>query len=180
MERVRFIFLVLAVLFVPTQYLYSNNGQVEILTRSNNFSLFEENGKVGLKNEAGEILIPATYDAIGWSDGKLSIVDKVVGYRSGGLWGLISTSNKLVTPAEFLELKRGEGSFLVAQKKSLSQRPSFGVISTSGKTIIPFQYDGLQLSNMRAVVMSRSGTQFLFGLCDLSHNILIPLKYQNI
>lgn len=180
MERVRLIFLGLAVLFVPTQYLYSNHGQVENVIRSSDFSLFEENGKVGLKDEAGEILIPATYDAIGWSNGKLSIVDKVVGYQVHGLWGLISTSNKRITPAEFLELKPGEGSFLVAQKKSLSQRPSFGVINTSGKIIIPFQYDGLHLSNMRAVVMSRSGAQFLFGLSDLSHKILIPVKYQNI
>lgn len=180
MERVRLIFLGLAVLFVPTQNLYSKHGQAEFVTRSTNFSLFEENGKVGLKNEIGEILIPATYEAIGWSNGKLSIIDKVVGYQSGGQWGLISTSNKRITPAEFLELKPGEGSFLVAQKRSLSQRPSFGVINTAGKIVIPFQYDGLRLANMRAVVMTRSGTQFLFGLTDLSHKILIPLKYRNI
>jgi hypothetical protein len=181
MERVSFIFSWVAVFFVSTQNIYGNPGSVEKVIRSNNFTRFEENGKVGLKDEEGQILIPASYDAIGWSNGKLSIVDKVVGYQSEGLWGLISTSNKLVTPAEFLELRPGEGSFLVAQKKStLSQRPSFGIINTSGKIIIPFQYDGLQLSSMRAVVMSRSGTRYLFGLIDLSYKILIPLEYQSI
>ncbi|MEX2230913.1 MAG: WG repeat-containing protein [Cyclobacteriaceae bacterium] len=154
---------------------------VENVIRSTTFTVFEENGKVGLKDEEGQILIPATYDAIGWSNGKLSIVDKVVGYQSNGLWGLINTSNKQVTPAEFLELRPGEGSFLIAQKKSsLSQRPSFGIINTSGKTVILFQYDGLHLSNMRAVVMSRSGTKYLFGLIDLSHKVLIPIQYQSI
>ena len=181
MERVCLIFLWLAVLFVPTHNIYSHAPGGEDPVRSLNFSRFEENGKVGLKNEAGQILIPATYDAIGWSNGKLSIVDKVVGYQSNGLWGLIHTSNKLITGAEFLELKPGEGSFLIAQKKStLSQRPSFGVVSTSGKIIIPFQYDGLHLSNMRAVVMSRSGVRYSVGLIDLSGKVLIPLQYQRI
>ena len=180
MERVRLVFL-LAVAVISTQDLFGNHRMVESVARSNNFTLFEENGKVGLKDEAGRVLIPASYDAIGWSNGKLSIIDKVVGYQSDGLWGLIHTSNKVITPAEFLDLQPGEGSFLIAQKKSpLSQRASFGIINTSGKAIIPFQYDGLQLSNMRAVVMSRSGTRFLFGLTDLSHKILIPLEYQRI
>ena len=181
MERACLFFTWLVVVFIPACSLYSNPATTEPPARSKEFSLFEENGKVGLKDEAGRVLIPATYDAIGWSNGKLSIVDKVVGYRVKELWGLINTSNRVVTPAEFGELKPGEGSFLVAQKKSaLSQRPSFGVINTSGKTIIPFQYDGLRLSNMRAVVMSRSGIRFHFGLIDLANRVLIPLQYQKI
>jgi hypothetical protein len=181
MERVRSIFLWVVVVLIPSQNVQGNDPVNENEIRSENFSLFEENGKVGLKDEEGQVMIPATYDAIGWSTGKLSIVDKVVGYKSNGLWGLIQTSNKVITPAEFLDLKPGEGSFLIAQKRSpLSQRPSFGVINTSGKIVIPFEYDGLQLSNMRAVVMSRAGAKFLFGLTDLSHKVLIPLEYQSI
>lgn len=179
MERVRIIFLWMAAVLITSHNVRGYDPAVENESRSENFTLFEENGKVGLKDEAGKVMIPAIYDAIGWSTGKLSIIDKVVGYKSNGLWGLIQTSNKVITPAEFLHLKPGEGSFLVAQKRSaLSQRPSFGVINTSGKTVIPFLYDGLQLSNMRAVVMSRSGAKFLFGLTDLSHKVIIPLQYQ--
>ncbi len=179
--RVRFSLLWLAVLFVSAENTYSKNFPNTDVIRSTDFSLFEENGKVGLKDQEGEILIPATYDAIGWSNGKLSVVDKVVGYQSNGMWGLIHTSNRLVTAPEYLDLTPGEGSFLVAQKKSdLTQRPSFGVINTSGKVIIPFIYDGLKLSNMRAVVMSRSGTKFQFGLVDLSHKIIIPVQYQRV
>ena len=181
MERVRIIFLWVAVLFVPAESLFANDFFSKDPVRPDQFLLFEENGKVGLKDEEGNVLIPARYDAIGWSNGKLSIVDKVVGYRSEGMWGLIHTSNKVLTPPEFLDIKPGEGSFFIAQKKSpLSQRPSFGVISSSGKTVIPFIYDGLKLSNMRAVVMSRTGNKFHFGLTDLSHKLLIPLEYQRI
>lgn len=191
MERASIFFLWLAAIFFPIKDSYSNSnvglgsrsegGLIEIAISANTFSVFEENGKVGLKDEKGEILIPATYEAIGWSHGKLSIVDKVVGYQSNGLWGLIHTANKLITAAEFLELKPGEGSFLIARKKSpLSQRASYGVINTAGKTVIPFSYDALQLSNMRAVVMSRTLTRYNFGLIDLSNKILIPIQYQHI
>ncbi len=180
MERVSVIFLWLAIFFAPTKNSYGIPGLMERTARSG-FSVFTENGKVGLKNEQGQILIPATYDAIGWSNGNLSIVDEVVGYKAKGLWGLINISNKLVTPAVFLELLPGEGSFLVAKKKSdLSQRLSYGIINTSGKTIIPFSYDALRISNMHAVVMSRSLTRFNHGLIDLSNKILIPIQYQRI
>jgi hypothetical protein len=180
MERVCLFFLWLTVVFLPTR-LFSHPAHINEVEKAKNFSVFEENGKVGLKDEEGEILIPASYDAIGWSNGKLQVIDKVVGYQSNGSWGLIHTSNKLVTGAEFLDLKPGEGSLLVAQKKSpLSQRPSFGIINTSGKTIIPFQYDGLHLSNMRAIVMSRSGTRYHFGLIDLDGKVVIPMDFQRI
>lgn len=180
MERVRIIFFMVAVVFAPKENIYGNHGS-QSASRSGDFSVFEENGKVGLKGDDGRVLIPANYDAIGWSDGKLSIIDRVVGFQSKGHWGLIHTSNKVITPAEFLELTPAEGSYLIAQKRHhLSQRGAFGILNTAGRTIIPFIYDGLRLANMRAVVMSRSNTRYQFGLVDLGHKILIPLKYHNI
>src|SRR3569623_186702 len=41
------------------------------------FNTFDENGKVGLKDAQGKIVIPAQYEAIGWGDGKFSIVEHV-------------------------------------------------------------------------------------------------------
>ena len=180
MGCVRIIFFCLVAFLGPLEHLY---GMYPPLKREKpaDFTVFEVNGKVGLKDAEGEVLIPAIYDAIGWSNGKLSIVDKVVGYQLGGMWGLIQTSNRIVTPAEYLDLRPAEGSFILAQKKSpLSQRPSFGVLATSGKTVIPFLYDGLHLANMRAIAMSRNGTRFQFGLIDLSHKTLIPVEYKHI
>jgi hypothetical protein len=46
------------------------------------YSVFEDNGKVGLKNESGKVLIPAKYDALGWSDGEFSVLNNATGYRS--------------------------------------------------------------------------------------------------
>jgi hypothetical protein len=181
MERVSIIFLWLTIFFVPIKNSWPRIGLDDSSARAINFSVFEENGKIGLKDEKGQVLIPATFEALGWSNGKLSSIDNVVGFKSNGLWGLISLSNKRITGEEFLELIPGEGSFLVAKKKSsLSQRWTYGCISTAGKIIIPFSYDGLRISNMRAVVMTRTQNRFSYGLLDLSNKLLIPLQYQRI
>jgi hypothetical protein len=181
MQRVSFIFLWLAIFLIPTEHSYGNHRWIEIAIWSNGFNVYEENGKVGLKDETGRILIPANHDGIGWSNGKTSPVENVIGYKSGSLWGLINLSNKTVTAAEFMELIPAEGSLFIARKKSpLSQRWAFGSINTSGKTIIPFIYDGMRIAHMRAVVLSRVQARFHYGLVDLSNNVLIPVQYQNI
>jgi len=182
MECVRVIFLWLAVLFASTPGVSAKEIVRVVDGNSEKFSLFKEDGKVGLKDAGGRIVIPANYEAIGWTNGELSVIDKVVGYRSKGLWGLIHTSNKVLTPPQYLDLRPAEGFYLTAQKRSAThQRASFGLIDVSGKTIIPFLYDGIKVSNMRAIVMTRSsGNRFQFGLTDLSHKLLIPVNYQRI
>lgn len=145
------------------------------------FSLFEENGKVGLKNEQGQIVIPAQYESIGWSNGAFSLIGNVTGYRSKGLWGLINTQNNKVTKAEFEDLSPGQGEIIVARKKvpgTVMVRS--GCINLSGKQVVPFSYDGIRITSFRAIVYTRSGSQFKHGLIDLENRILIPLNFQNI
>jgi hypothetical protein len=85
---------------------------------ANQYDVFEENGKVGLKNEQGQVLIPAHYEALGWSDNKFSIIDKVTGFKHNGKWGLITLNNHRITKAEFEELIPAESSLIIARKKS--------------------------------------------------------------
>ena len=53
----RLLILLFFILFLP------------LLSLADTFVTFEENGKVGLKNQAGAVMIPAVYDALGWSNG---------------------------------------------------------------------------------------------------------------
>jgi hypothetical protein len=145
------------------------------------YSVFEDNGKVGLKNESGKVLIPAKYEALGWSNGKFSVMSNATGYRSGGKWGLISLSNQLITRAEFEEISPGDASLIFARKKSpLSLRIVCGVINAAGKEVIPFQYDEIKLSSLRAIVFSRVGDQYRYGVVDLDNKTIIPQIYKNI
>jgi hypothetical protein len=147
----------------------------------NNYAVFEENGKVGLKTTDGQVLIPAQYDAIGWSDGKLSVINNVTGFKTKGLWGLINLGNHKVTKPIYDELLPGEGALLLARKKSsLSLRSVQGCVSTDGKEVIPFQYDGINLSTLRAVVYTKIGNAFKFGLIDLQNRTLIPQQFKDI
>ena len=146
-----------------------------------NYAVFEENGKVGLKTTDGQVLIPAEYDAIGWSDGNLSIVNNVTGFKIKGLWGLINLGNHKVTKPLYEEIIPGEGSYLLARKKSsLSLRMVQGCISTDGKEIIPFEYDGIQLNSLRAIVFTKIGNVYKYGLIDLQNRTLIPQQYKDV
>jgi hypothetical protein len=154
---------------------------ITFFSAANHYTVFEENGKVGLKNGQGEVLIPAQYQAIGWSDGKLSVVNNVTGYKINGLWGLINVGNHKVTKATFEEILPGEGSLLIARKKSsLSLRQVEGCITTEGKEVIPFEYDGIKLSSLRAIVFTKSGNLYKYGLIDLGNKTLIPQHYKSI
>lgn len=154
---------------------------VSIFSVAEGYSVFEANGKIGLKNEAGKVLIPAKYEALGWSDGRFSVLNSTTGYREGGRWGLISLNNQLITKAEFEEISPGDASLLIVRKKSpLSLRIVTGVINASGKEVIPLQYDDIKLSLLRAIVFTKIDDQYKYGLVDLENKQLIPLQYKNI
>jgi hypothetical protein len=145
------------------------------------YFVFKENGKSGLKNQEGKVVIPAQYDAIGWSDGSFSLLNNVTGYRNGHGWGLINLSNQRITRADYTELQPAESNLIIAAKLlKTSPRNVLGCISLSGKQIIPFIYDGISISSFRAIVFTRIGNQYKYGLIDLENKTLIPQQYQDI
>ncbi|MBL7833525.1 MAG: WG repeat-containing protein [Cyclobacteriaceae bacterium] len=141
---------------------------------------FEENGKFGLKNEAGQVVIPARYDALGWSNGTFSVSGRVTGYKLGGTWGIITVNNEQVTKPDYLSLMPADGSLIVATKKSSPVVVSAGLINTEGKVIIPFTYAGVKVHSLRIVAFIREGNKFKHGLISLENKVLIPFEYKNI
>src|SRR5690242_2673111 len=180
METVRRILLCFLVLFVSSATLLST-PTLPVDPLSGEFSLFQENGKVGLKNDQGQVVIPAHYDELGWSDGTFSIINNITGYRKNDLWGLLNIETKRTSKPEFTDISFGAGSILVVRKKiSGTIKIKAGAITTAGKEVIPFTYDGLSISSFRAIVYERNGSQFRKGLIDFENKVLIPLNYQNV
>jgi hypothetical protein len=83
------------------------------------YDVFEENGKYGLKNEQGKVVIPPNYEALGWSNQTFSVLNSVTGFKVNGLWGLISLDNHAITKALYEEIIPSEGSFIIARKNQL-------------------------------------------------------------
>jgi len=154
---------------------------ITFFSAASSYNVFEENGKVGLKNEQGKVLIPARYEALGWSNGKFSVLNNVTGYKADGLWGLIDLDNHVVTKAVYQDILPADGSLIIARKKSnLSLRMVMGCLNASGKEIVPFEYDGLKLYFLRVVVFTKVGNLYKYGLIDLENKTLIPQQYKNI
>lgn len=65
------------------------------------FQTFEENGKVGIKNQEGKVILPASFEALGWSDGSFSVIGNVTGYRQNNQWGILNLKKEFITKAEF-------------------------------------------------------------------------------
>ncbi|MFM8745028.1 MAG: WG repeat-containing protein, partial [Cytophagales bacterium] len=144
------------------------------------YQLFEERGKKGIKNQQGQIVIPASFEALGWSDGSFSVIGNVTGYRTQQEWGIINLQKQFVTPAKFEMLVPGGGDNIVATKKISPIASKTGVLNLQGQIKIPFTYDGIQINGLRAIVFKLSNGKFWFGLTDLNNKLLLPLEYKNI
>lgn len=154
---------------------------INFFSAASTYNVFEENGKVGLKNDQGKVLIPARYESLGWSDGKFSLLNDATGYKEGGLWGLITISNRIVTKPIYDGVLPGEGGLVIARKKSsISTRIVTGCLNASGKQVIPFEYDGISISSLHAVVFTKIGNQYRYGLIDLQNKTLVPQQYKGI
>lgn len=147
---------------------------------SDGYQLFQENGKVGLKDTNGSILIAATFESLGWSDGNFSVIGQVTGYKTGQHWGLINLKEQRLTAAEYESLLPSGGDRLIVKKKTEGIRSKYGCIDLRGKVTVPLKYDGIQINGLRAVVVLHSGLDFRYGLIDLNDREIIPLKYRQI
>jgi len=144
------------------------------------FQLFEEEGKVGLKNEQGVVVLPPAFDALGWSDKSFSVVGEITGYKLSGGWGLINLKKEFITKAEYESLIYCGADRVVAIKKVSRISRKAGSLKLTGEVTIPFQYDAITLHGLRAVVMNKTGVEYRFGLVDLDNKIILPLEFQNI
>lgn len=152
------------------------------LAQANHYQLFEENGKTGLKDQAGKVIIPARYEALGWSNGSFSVVQGTTGYKLNNRWGLIHISNRIITPAEFIELLPTESELLLAARQNqVTLQITRGCLTPSGKISLPFVYAGIRIHGLRAITYSvNAQNQLRYGLTDLQHRTILPANYSYI
>ena len=150
------------------------------IVAADTFVRFEQNGKVGLKSEDGTIVIPATFQALGWSDGSFSVIGNVTGYRINQQWGVINLKKEFVTEPLYESMVYAGGDNIIVQKKINPAQSKKGCINLQGQQKIPFLYDDIQISGLRAIVITLKNGSYRYGLFDLDHREIIPANYRNI
>ncbi len=133
-----------------------------------------------MKDDAGNVVLPPSFEALGWSDGNFSVIGEFTGYRQQGSWGIINLKKEFITKADFESLVYSGGECIVARKKVSLAFSKSGCINLKGEIKIPFVYDGLRVQGLTAIVFNLTDAHYYYGLSDLTHRILIPVAYKNI
>jgi hypothetical protein len=144
------------------------------------YQLFYVNGKAGVRDLEGNVVIPAAFDALGWSDGSFSVVNSVTGYRSDGRWGLINLKKELITKAQYENLTSGGGDRVVASRWINPYSKKFGCLDLHGTETVPFRYESVQILGLRAVVCVRNGPRYEYGVIDLDDHSIVKAAYRDV
>jgi hypothetical protein len=144
------------------------------------YQLFAENGKVGVKDASGRVLLPPTFEALGWSDHHFSVVNQVTGYRQKGKWGLINLKQQFITQAIYESITYPGGDRVVVQKALNKFTTKTGMLDLQGKEVVPFYYDGIKVRGLRAIVFIKNGARYEHGVIDVNGKGVLPLRYSNI
>ncbi len=149
--------------------------------QAEDFKLFYDNGKVGLSDTNGNVLIPAKYEQLGWSNGLDMPNNNVIGYKSGEYWGILSLDGQQTTENYYTRLyPAGENLYIASKKGKLTGRDFLGVITKQGKSVLPFKYSSIELTSLRAIVGIKYGRSYQYGVVDLGDKVIIPVKYKDI
>jgi hypothetical protein len=148
--------------------------------QADSFLIFEENGKVGIKNQKGDVLVPAAFEALGWSDGSFSVIGDVTGYRLNNHWGILNLKKEFITQATFESLTYAGAEYVIARKKINPALTKAGCLNLRGEIKIPFQYDGISIHGLRAIVFNLNNASYHYGLTDLENRLIIPVVYKRI
>ncbi|HMP99315.1 MAG TPA: WG repeat-containing protein [Cyclobacteriaceae bacterium] len=143
--------------------------------------IFYENGKAGLKNTAGIVLIPAAYESLGWSNGSTQVFEQTIGYLEQNQWGLLNLNNEILIAASYSSLQPfSTGHYKASITSKTFVLPKTGLINKEGKTLLSFIYDDLIFSNNKIIAVQKSSDGFAHGLIDFNEKQIIPIVYSNI
>ncbi|MEM7108193.1 MAG: WG repeat-containing protein [Bacteroidota bacterium] len=154
---------------------------ISSMSYGSNYEIFTESGKVGLKDDAGKVLIPPLYDDLGWSNQFKEPKNGVIGFRSNNLWGLVSLEHKKIVSATYHNLFPFNNQLLVASRKGkIAHVEYYGLINSAGKIAVPFRYFSIEPGIGNAIVTKKEGTKIKYGLIGLDGSELVPLVYKSV
>ena len=154
-------------------------GPLEASVPEEDYFIFQENDKKGIRNSKHKVVVPAMYDDLGWSFGEFNPLDNVVGFQENGLWGLITLKNKKIADAKYRNLYPLNRE-LIAASKLQGEQEKYGVIDIDGLAKTTFDFGRLNMFNNLIVTSKQSGNQERYGMLNLTFQEVIPFNYNMI
>ncbi|MCL1917891.1 MAG: WG repeat-containing protein [Peptococcaceae bacterium] len=152
----------------------------------NNWRWVEKDGKEGIIDADGYVVIPIEYDVVGgyitvwpneYTDAS-GIID--VGFYDGLLkvlknkkWGFIDIANNVVIPLEYDYVWDFNEGVALVEKDGKE-----GYIDTHGAIVTPFIYDSLSIFSGDGLLIAMLNEKW--GVCDTDGNVVLPIEYDNV
>ncbi|MEM6736914.1 MAG: WG repeat-containing protein [Bacteroidota bacterium] len=145
------------------------------------YIVFEKGGFYGIKDENGEVSVPAVYEYLGWSGEQSGLRSGVIGYKQGNQWGLITAKNKVITEPKYYSITPfKENTFKAAIKGKFSNQLFFGILNRNGKTSVGFDYFSISKMEPHLLVSKYKNNKEHFGVISHASERLVSLNYQEI
>lgn len=112
----------------------------------NRFSL---DGKVGYKNENGDVVIKPLYDDGPYSFGRydaLGYHNEYCSVKLNDKFGILHQSGKLVIPCDYMDASPLFDDLFAIRKRFKDNSSAFGVMNSQGEIIIPFEFKAISSS----------------------------------
>ncbi|RED99738.1 WG repeat protein [Marinoscillum furvescens DSM 4134] len=138
-------------------------------------------GFQGVANSEGQVVVPAIYERLGWSDGESAIVGSTVGFYENGRWGLINIKSKKISSAKYAILKPfHDDLFEAGVRAKFSNRVQRGLIDTKGRVVVDLKYYTIDKMAGQLRVAKYTNGKLRYGLVSPGNEVLVPMNYANI
>lgn len=135
----------------------------------------DANGRIGLINNMGDILLDCVYESI------LDLTDSWgIGYaKLNGAWGVFNPEYKMITKCLYDSFRQPKDGLLTL---SVGNRSLYGAIDiTDGSTVIPFDYDRLgNYSEGLFAAELKDKDKNKAGYIDRNNQVVIPFIYADV
>jgi hypothetical protein len=145
------------------------------------YKIVEIENLKGLADQQGDLVIPAVYEDLGWSNQQIDPVSDVIGYRKNGLWGLLNLRNEKVLEPEYTELYPcTDNTFIGSKKPPGGSNFRYGTLNNRGKVLLDFEYADLKPWGSHLIAAVHRGGRPQYGLIDSRGKVIIPHAFPEL
>lgn len=127
---------------------------------SNGMAVVVENGKWGLIDNTGKLLVPCIYEEIEF--GMQIFKGELTAAKKNGKWGFIDKTGKVIIPFEYDEIATVIDSNRCIEKMGVSKNGKWGMINMNGQLEIPCKFDSFDGWFADGLARAKIGSKYVY------------------